>query len=108
MFMRYNHLGVGHSATLRKIIKCCLGSVSVALTDSIDNVIEGNEGDVGCDEAGDGEGHEYDYDLDLEDNEECDEEELSSDEELDEGAIEDGDGDGCDEDGDDDYDHISF
>jgi hypothetical protein len=97
MFMRYTDLGVGHSPMLRKIIRDCLGSVSVALADPMDNVIQGNEDDLDLEEAGNSEGHEYededdedDVDED-EDDEEC--EEALSDGELDEGAMGNDDGD---------------
>jgi hypothetical protein len=112
--MRYNYLGVGHSAALRKITRDCLGSVSVALADSTSNGIEGNEDDADHEEVGDGEGHEYDHDLEDDDDrgyEECDE---LSDGELDEAVMEDSDGNGYDDDdddGDDDDDddeHVSF
>ncbi|KAG1846284.1 putative aminoadipate reductase [Suillus subluteus] len=88
---------------LQKITRDCLGSVSVALADSMDNAIESNEDDADCEEADDDEGHEYDDDQEEDDDdqeeednddgcEECDE--ALSGEELDEEAIGDGDGDG--------------
>jgi len=88
---------------LRKITRDCLCSVSVALADSMDNVIEGNEDD-------DGKGHKYNED-DGDDNdddsyEEC--EEGISDEELDEGAMEDNDGDRYGDSDQFDYDDVSF
>jgi hypothetical protein len=82
--MWYTDFGVRHSPMLWKITRDCLGSVLVVLADSMDNVIEGKEDN-------DGEGHKYDDDNgDNDDNdgyEEC--EEVISNGELDEGAMED-------------------
>ncbi|KAG1728014.1 hypothetical protein EDD22DRAFT_961140 [Suillus occidentalis] len=104
MFMRYTHLGVGHSPMLWKIIMDCLGPVSVALADPMD--------DVDLEEAGNGEGYEDEDDEDNEDeddededNEEC--EEVLNDGELDEGAM--GNNDGDEYNRDDQYcDYVSF
>ncbi|KIK34293.1 hypothetical protein CY34DRAFT_98289, partial [Suillus luteus UH-Slu-Lm8-n1] len=56
MFMRYTHLGVGHSTTLRRIARECFGSRSTASTDAMD-VVNG-EGDADDEEGGDGKGSE--------------------------------------------------
>jgi hypothetical protein len=90
---------------LRKIIRDCLGSVSVALADPMD--------DADLEEVGNGEGHEYedeeeddeDEDDEDEDDEEC--EEVLNDGELDEGAM--GNDDDDEYDRDDQYhDYVSF
>jgi hypothetical protein len=85
MFMRYTHFGVGHSPMLRKIIRDCLGSVSVALADPMDNATEGNGDNADREEAGDGEGHEYNNDE--EESDDDDGYEVLGDGELDEGAM---------------------
>jgi hypothetical protein len=114
MFMRYNHLGVGHSEMLRKITRNCLGPVSAVLADPTRDVIEANEDDTDREESEAGDDAGYGCNNDMEDDDDLDGgyeewDEESSDGELDEAAMED-DGDGCDEDEEEgDYDnHVSF
>jgi hypothetical protein len=98
--MRYTHLGVGHSTTLRRIARDCFGSQSATQADAMD-VVNGekdadgeegsdDEGSEGCvdHDHGDGEGFEgFDEEGDDGDEEcvEYDSESSPSDEEQDEG-----------------------
>lgn len=84
--MRYTHFGIGHSPMLRRIIRDCLGSESVAQPDGVCNN-SNEEADCELEEVGDDNGHEECADEeedDVESPEESDDE--FSDEELDEGS----------------------
>jgi hypothetical protein len=80
MFMRYTHLGVGHSAMLRRITRDCLGPELATHTNAMDVVDASNE-DMDHEEAGDGEGYD-ECDSDNEDKDGDEEGYEESDDEL--------------------------
>lgn len=71
MFLRYTHLGVGHPVTLRKIVRQCLGSETLA--DTIMDVDEGGITGAGQKDGDLSEESEGEYDEEEEDEEEADE-----------------------------------
>jgi cobalamin biosynthesis protein CobT len=102
--MRYTHFGIGHSATLRRIIRDSLGSHSVAGANTTDVVsIE--------DEASDGEGDDVEGLEECEDEQEDDDVEGFESEECDDdfsdGELDEEDSEGC-ADEFDEFDDISF
>jgi hypothetical protein len=102
--MRYTHLGIGHSATLRRITRDCLGSRAALAAQTSKSGIEiaTNEEDADDEEMGDGEGCD-----ECDDGQEDSVVKSSDSEEFDEpgdGELDDDD----DDDDDDDGDIISF
>jgi hypothetical protein len=84
MFLRYTHLGVGHSAMLRKITRDC--SESVVQINAMDIANSSNDEDVDDEVAGDDEGYD-------ECNHEDSDQEYDDDSELSDGELHDGAGD---------------
>lgn len=103
--MRYTHFGIGHSATLRRVIRDSLGSPLVAGFDTMNDAIieEGaasdDEGDYGVEGL-----EECDDEQEDDDVEDFDSDSDGCDDDLSDGELDDEDREGCA----DEFDDVSF